>query len=280
MASAQILDGNLVAAQVKEEIKSKLKASNLKLGLGTILVGSDPGSISYVNGKHRDCNEVGIESIRVELPETTSQLELISAISDLNCNPRCTGFIVQLPLPTNIKTTEVLAIIDPRKDADGLHPSNLGALVLGKPTVIPCTPLAIYELAVRSGIKWQGKNVVVLGRGTTVGRPLSLLLSQKGIDATVTVVHTGTKNISDFTKRAEIVISAMGQPEFLTSEMLSPGVVLFDVGITRRDSKLVGDVHPDVSKIAAAIAPMPGGVGPMTRAMLLKNLLSIAENSQ
>ena len=280
MASAQILDGNLVAAQVKEEIKSKLKASNLKLGLGTILVGSDPGSISYVNGKHRDCNEVGIESIRVELPETTSQAELISAISDLNRNPRCTGFIVQLPLPTNIKTAEVLAIIDPRKDADGLHPSNLGALVLGQPTVIPCTPLAIYELAVRSGIKWQGKNVVVLGRGTTVGRPLSLLLSQKGIDATVTVVHTGTKNISDFTKRAEIVISAMGQPEFLTSEMLSPGVVLFDVGITRRDSKLVGDVHPDVSKIAAAIAPMPGGVGPMTRAMLLKNLLSIAENSQ
>ena len=280
MASAQILDGNLVAAQVKEEIKSKLKASNLKLGLGTILVGSDPGSISYVNGKHRDCNEVGIESIRVELPETTSQAELISAISDLNRNPRCTGFIVQLPLPTNIKTAEVLAIIDPRKDADGLHPSNLGALVLGQPTVIPCTPLAIYELAVRSGIKWQGKNVVVLGRGTTVGRPLSLLLSQKGIDATVTVVHTGTKNISDFTKRAEIVISAMGQPEFLTSEMLSPGVVLFDVGITRRDSKLVGDVHPEVSKIAAAIAPMPGGVGPMTRAMLLKNLLSIAENSQ
>ena len=280
MASAQILDGNLVAAQVKEEIKSKLKASNLKLGLGTILVGSDPGSISYVNGKHKDCNEVGIESIRVELPETTSQAELISAISDLNRNPRCTGFIVQLPLPTNIKTAEVLAIIDPRKDADGLHPSNLGALVLGKPTVIPCTPLAIYELAVRSGIKWQGKNVVVLGRGTTVGRPLSLLLSQKGIDATVTVVHTGTKNISDFTKRAEIVISAMGQPEFLTSEMSSPGVVLFDVGITRRDSKLVGDVHPDVSKIAAAIAPMPGGVGPMTRAMLLKNLLSIAENSQ
>ena len=279
MASAQILDGNLVAAQVKEEIKSKLNASNLKLGLGTILVGSDPGSISYVNGKHRDCNEVGIESIRVELPETTSQLELISAISDLNRNSRCTGFIVQLPLPTNINTAEVLAIIDPRKDADGLHPSNLGALVLGKPTVIPCTPLAIYELAVRSGIKWQGKNVVVLGRGTTVGRPLSLLLSQKGIDATVTVVHTGTKNISDFTKRAEIVISAMGQPEFLTSEMLSPGVVLFDVGITRRDSKLVGDVHPDVSKIAAAIAPMPGGVGPMTRAMLLKNLLSIAENS-
>ena len=279
MASAQILDGNLVAAQVKEEIKSKLKASNLKLGLGTILVGSDPGSISYVNGKHRDCNEVGIESIRVELPETTSQAELISAISDLNRNPRCTGFIVQLPLPTNIKTTEVLAIIDPRKDADGLHPSNLGALVLGKPTVIPCTPLAIYELAVRSGIKWQGKNVVVLGRGTTVGRPLSLLLSQKGIDATVTVVHTGTKNISDFTKRAEIVISAMGQPELLTSEMLSPGVVLFDVGITRRDSKLVGDVHPEVSKIAAAIAPMPGGVGPMTRAMLLKNLLSIAENT-
>ena len=213
MASAQILDGNLVAAQVKEEIKSKLNASNLKLGLGTILVGSDPGSISYVNGKHRDCNEVGIESIRVELPETTSQAELISAISDLNRNSRCTGFIVQLPLPTNINTAEVLAIIDPRKDADGLHPSNLGALVLGKPTVIPCTPLAIYELAVRSGIKWQGKNVVVLGRGTTVGRPLSLLLSQKGIDATVTVVHTGTKNISDFTKRAEIVISAMGQPE-------------------------------------------------------------------
>ena len=279
MASAQILDGNLVAAQVKEEIKSKLNASNLKLGLGTILVGSDPGSISYVNGKHKDCNEVGIESIRVELPETTSQAELISAISDLNRNSRCTGFIVQLPLPTNINTAEVLAIIDPRKDADGLHPSNLGALVLGKPTVIPCTPLAIYELAVRSGIKWQGKNVVVLGRGTTVGRPLSLLLSQKGIDATVTVVHTGTRNISDFTKRAEIVISAMGQPEFLTSEMLSPGVVLFDVGITRRDSKLVGDVHPDVSKIAAAIAPMPGGVGPMTRAMLLKNLLSIAENS-
>ena len=161
MASAQLLDGNSVAAQVKEEIKSECKASNLKLGLGTILVGSDPGSISYVNGKHKDCNEVGIESIRVELPETTSQAELISAISDLNRNSRCTGFIVQLPLPTNINTAEVLAVIDPRKDADGLHPSNLGALVLGKPTVIPCTPLAIYELAVRSGIKWQGKNVVV-----------------------------------------------------------------------------------------------------------------------
>lgn len=279
MVSARILDGNKVAADIRKEIKAKVESLQLKLGLGTILVGSDPASVSYVNGKHRDCNEVGIESIRIDLPDTTSQEELLREISTLNENPRCTGFILQLPVPVHVDIREALATISPKKDADGLHPWNLGALVLNKPTVIPCTPLAIHELGKRSGIEWGGKNVVVLGRGTTVGRPLSLLLSQKSIDATVTVIHTGTKNIAEHTKRADIVIAALGQPEFLRAEMVSPGVVVFDVGISRRDSKIIGDVHPDVASIASAIAPMPGGVGPMTRAMLLRNILTLAENN-
>jgi len=279
MVSARILDGNKVAADIRKEVKAKVESLQLKLGLGTILVGSDPASVSYVNGKHRDCNEVGIESIRIDLPDTTSQKELMREISTLNEDPRCTGFILQLPVPVNIDIREALAAINPKKDADGLHPWNLGALVLNKPTVIPCTPLAIHELGKRSGIEWGGKNVVVLGRGTTVGRPLSLLLSQKSIDATVTVIHTGTKNIAEHTKRADIVIAALGQPEFLRAEMVSPGVVVFDVGISRRDSKIIGDVHPDVASIASAIAPMPGGVGPMTRAMLLRNILTLAENN-
>lgn len=270
-----ILDGRSAAAEIKEALKQKLQSGNGSLGLGTILVGNDPGSHSYVAGKHRDCAEVGIKSIQIELPAKASEREILNAVAQLNDDSSCTGFIVQLPLPSGINAERILESVDPLKDADGLHPLNLGRLVLNQSAPLPCTPQAIIELLSRNGLSWEGKDVVVLGRGTTVGRPLSLLLSQKKFNATVTLTHTGTKNIEAHTRRADIVVAALGRAHFLTKEMVKPGAVVIDVGLTRIEKKLLGDVHPDVYPITAAYSPVPGGVGPMTRAMLLKNLIEL-----
>ena len=270
---AIILDGRLAASEIKAELSKIIKGK--RLGLGTILVGEDPGSRSYVAGKHRDCAEVGITSIRIDLPETATQTEILNAVAELNKNPQCTGFIVQLPLPEGIDTDKVLEAIDPKKDADGLHPLNLGKLVLNQKTTNPCTPQAIIELVERNNISWAGKEVVVIGRGATVGRPLGLLLSQKKINATVTLTHTGTKNLSELTKRADIIVAAIGKAHFLTEDMVSAKAVVIDVGLTRVGEKLLGDVDPKVHQVVAAYSPVPGGVGPMTRAMLLRNVVEI-----
>ena len=275
MAQAKVLDGVAAAKVIRHEVSQAVAKLKNKPGLATVLVGEDPGSRSYVNGKHRDCSQVGINSIRIELPETVSQAELLKEIDDLNRSNECSGFIVQLPLPSHIDTNKVLSAIDPDKDADGLHPTNLGKLVLSQSGVIPCTPRAIVELLRKNEISLSGKEVVIIGRGTTVGRPLSLLLSSKGIDATVTILHSKSSDIRSHTKRADIVIAALGSAHFLTADMVKEGVVAIDVGITRTSEGLVGDIDPDVVKVASAIAPMPGGVGPMTRAMLLSNLLAL-----
>jgi len=275
--AALILDGKKCAATIKSELKNRVAALKAQPGLGTILVGDDAGSHAYVAGKHRDCAEIGINSIRIELPESASQKDLLSAISELNSAPECTGYIVQLPLPSQIDANLILEAIDPAKDADGLHPSNLGKLVLGQAAPRPCTPRAIVELLERNNISWAGKDVTIIGRGVTVGRPLSLLLSHREVNATVTIVHTGTKDLSAHTKRADIVIAALGKAHFLRAAMIKPGAVAVDVGITRTSDGLVGDLHPDVAAVASAYSPMPGGVGPMTRAMLLQNLVELAE---
>jgi methylenetetrahydrofolate dehydrogenase (NADP+)/methenyltetrahydrofolate cyclohydrolase len=275
MAQAKVLDGVAAAKVIRHEVSQAVAKLKNKPGLATVLVGEDPGSRSYVNGKHRDCSQVGINSIRIELPETVSQAELLKEIDDLNRSNECSGFIVQLPLPSHIDTNKVLSAIDPDKDADGLHPTNLGKLVLSQSGVIPCTPRAIVELLRKNEISLSGKEVVIIGRGTTVGRPLSLLLSSKGIDATVTILHSKSSDIRSHTKRADIVIAALGSAHFLTADMVKEGVVAIDVGITRTSEGLVGDIDPGVVKVASAIAPMPGGVGPMTRAMLLSNLLAL-----
>jgi len=275
--AALILDGKKCATTIKSELKVRVSALGKQPGLGTILVGDDPGSQAYVSGKHRDCAEVGIHSIRIDLPQTASQNDLLSAISDLNAAPECTGYIVQLPLPAHIDANTILAAVDPDKDADGLHPSNLGKLVLGQSAPRPCTPRAIVELLKRNEISLAGKDVTIIGRGVTVGRPLSLLLSQRKVNATVTLVHTGTKDLAAHTRRADIVIAALGKAHFLHAAMVKPGVVAIDVGITRTADGLQGDLHPDIASVAAAYSPMPGGVGPMTRAMLLQNLVEIAE---
>ena len=275
MAQAKVLDGVAAAKVIRHEVSQAVAKLKNKPGLATVLVGEDPGSRSYVNGKHRDCSQVGINSIRIELPQNVSQAELLKEIDDLNRSNECSGFIVQLPLPAHIDTNKVLSAIDPDKDADGLHPINLGKLVLSQGRVIPCTPRAIVELLRINEISLSGKEVVIIGRGTTVGRPLSLLLSSKGIDATVTILHSKSSDIRSHTKRADIVIAALGSAHFLTADMVKEGVVAIDVGITRTSEGLVGDIDPDVVKVASAIAPMPGGVGPMTRAMLLSNLLAL-----
>ena len=275
--SALILDGKKCATTIKLELKERVAALTKQPGLGTILVGDDPGSHAYVAGKHRDCAEIGINSIRIDLPNTASQKDLLTAIAELNSAPECTGYIVQLPLPSQIDANNVLEAIDPEKDADGLHPSNLGKLVLGQTAPRPCTPRAIVELLERNNISFDGKDVTIIGRGVTVGRPLSLLLSHRDVNATVTVVHTGTKDLSFHTKRADIVIAALGKAHFLRAAMIKPGAVVVDVGITRTNDGLQGDLHPDIAEVASAYSPMPGGVGPMTRAMLLHNLVELAE---
>jgi len=275
--SAVIMDGKKLAKQTKDDIAAQIKQSNKKLGLGTILVGDDPGSLAYVEGKHSDCAEVGINSIRVNLPKTASEQEIIKAVNDLNNNPECTGFIVQLPLPKSVNTEKVLLAIDPKKDADGLNPVNLGSLVLSTNKVIPCTPKAILALLNEYKIKLSGSKVLIIGRGTTVGRPLSILLSQKPIDATITLAHSATNNLMDLIKEADIVVAAIGVAHFIKPNMVKPGCTVVDVGITRVDGKLLGDVDPDVAQVAAYFTPTPGGIGPMTRAMLLSNLLELAK---
>jgi methylenetetrahydrofolate dehydrogenase (NADP+) / methenyltetrahydrofolate cyclohydrolase len=278
--TAVILDGKALAATIKADLAIRtaaLKTKAITPGLGTVLVGDDPGSHSYVAGKHRDCQEVGIQSIRIDLPATASQSDVLAAIKDLNNAAECTGYIVQLPLPRGINTQVILEAIDPAKDADGLHPMNLGRLVAGYVAPLPCTPRGIVALLNHYSIPLQGAEVVVIGRGLTVGRPLGLLLTRKQENATVTLTHTGTKDLAAHTRRADIVIAAIGQAHFLTAEMIKPGATVLDVGISRTDAGLLGDVHPDVMNIASHVAPMPGGVGPMTRAMLLTNVVDACE---
>ncbi len=278
--SAGILDGKATAAAIKSELAVRvaaLVAKGIQPGLGTVLVGSDPGSQSYVGGKHRDCHEVGMTSIRVDLPDTASQADVEAVVRDLNNDPACTGYIVQLPLPKGLDSNRVLELMDPDKDADGLHPTNLGRLVLGVAAPLPCTPRGIVELLRRYGVPLAGAEVAVIGRGVTVGRPLGLLLTRKSENSTVILCHTGTKDVAAHTRLADIIVAAAGVPHVITPDMVKPGAAVLDVGITRTEAGLVGDVHPDVASVAAWIAPMPGGVGPMTRAMLMANVVESAE---
>ncbi|HEY6811659.1 MAG TPA: bifunctional methylenetetrahydrofolate dehydrogenase/methenyltetrahydrofolate cyclohydrolase [Propionibacteriaceae bacterium] len=279
--TAQILDGKVLAATIKADLRARvavLADHGYIPGLGTVLVGDDPGSRAYVRGKHRDCAEVGIASIQVELPASTSQEELDSVIAELNADPACTGYIVQLPLPSHLDDYAALALVDPDKDADGLHPVNLGKLVLGKLGPLPCTPRGIVELLRRNHIALNGAEVCVIGRGTTVGRPLGLLLTRKSENATVTLCHTGTVDLARHTQQADIVVAAAGRPGLITADMIKPGAVCVDVGITRTAAGLVGDLDPSVREIASWVAPVPGAVGPMTRAMLLSNVVERAEH--
>ena len=274
--SAQILDGKALASAIKADLTTRvaaLKAKGITPGLGTVLVGNDPGSMSYVDGKHRDCKEVGINSIRFDLPESANEKDVLAAIADLNSSKECTGYIVQLPLPKGLNTQRVLEAIDPSKDADGLHPFNLGRLVLGFDAPLPCTPRAIVALLDHYKIATKGAEVTVIGRGLTVGRPLGLLLSRKQENATVTLTHTGTKDLAKHTRSADIVVAAIGQSHFLKAEMIKEGAVVIDVGISRTAEGLDGDVCPGVYEKASYVSPMPGGVGPMTRAMLLTNVV-------
>lgn len=269
-----------VAKQIKAELAQRvaaLRAAGIVPGLGTVLVGDDPGSHSYVAGKHRDCAQVGIESIRVDLPADTSPAQLSEELAKLNDDPSCTGYIVQLPLPKQLDDNWALEQVDPAKDADGLHPVNLGRLVLGIPAPLPCTPRGIVELLRRYDVELNGARVAIIGRGTTVGRPLGLLLTRKSENATVTLCHTGTKDLASVTREADIVVTATGFPGTVTADMIAPGAVCVDVGITRTEDGLVGDLAPDVWEKASLVAPVPGGVGPMTRAMLLSNVVDRAE---
>ncbi|MGK4188617.1 bifunctional methylenetetrahydrofolate dehydrogenase/methenyltetrahydrofolate cyclohydrolase [Rothia koreensis] len=286
----KVLDGTATAGAIKNELRDRvdeLRARGITPGLGTVLVGDDPASRSYVGGKHRDCAEVGIASIRRDLPADVSQEELEQVIDELNANPECTGYIVQLPLPPHIDTNRILGRIDPDKDADGLHPTNLGKLVLNVygdiDSPLPCTPNGIIELMHRHGINLVGKNVVVLGRGITVGRPLGLLLSRRDINATVTMAHTGTKDLDDVLARADIIVAAIGVPHAVRPDQVADGAILLDVGVSRvldpetGKKKLTGDIHPDAAAKSSWYSPNPGGVGPMTRAMLLVNVVQRAE---
>jgi len=274
------IDGKAVAAQIKSELAVRVAAlaeRGVVPGLGTVLVGSDPGSQIYVGGKHKDCAEVGIHSIRVDLPGDATPADLEAAIGDLNANPACTGYIVQLPLPGHLDEHRALALIDPDKDADGLAPASLGKLVLNEPGPLPCTPRGIVELLRRYDVPLAGAEVCIIGRGTTVGRPLSLLLTRKSENCTVTQCHTGTRDLASHTRVADIVIAAVGRPGMLTADMVKPGAVVVDVGVTRVDGRPAGDVAPDVWEVASLVTPNPGGVGPMTRAMLLTNVVDRAE---
>ena len=278
--TAQILDGKALAATVKADLTERvavLKERGIAPGLGTVLVGDDPGSHSYVRGKHRDCAQVGIASLQVELPASTSAAELMAKIAELNADPACTGYIVQLPLPGSLDEFATLLAVDPEKDADGLHPVNLGRLVLGAPGPLPCTPRGVVELLRRHGIPLGGADVCVIGRGTTVGRPLGLLLTRRSENATVTLCHTGTTDLAQHTRQADIIVAAAGRPGLVTADMVKPGAVCVDVGITRTDAGLLGDIDASVHEVASWVAPVPGGVGPMTRAMLLTNVVERAE---
>jgi methylenetetrahydrofolate dehydrogenase (NADP+)/methenyltetrahydrofolate cyclohydrolase len=283
--TATILDGKATLAAIKEELKVRVKAlteAGRPPGLGTVLVGDDPASHRYVDLKHNDCSDVGIVSIRRDLPGNSSQQQVDETIDELNANPACSGYLVQLPLPRGLDEQRVLERIDPAKDADGLHPVNLGRLVLGAPAPLPCTPLGVVELLRRFDVPIAGAEVVVLGRGTTVGRPLGLILSRRGENATVTTCHTGTRDLPAHLRRADIIVAAVGVPGMVKPEMVQPGATVLDVGVSRVTgedgrSRLVGDVDPAVAQVAGYFAPNPGGVGPMTRAMLLTNVVALAE---
>jgi len=290
--TAQILDGKATAALVKAELTGRvaaLAARGIHPGLGTLLVGSDPGSTWYVNGKHADCAEVGLASIREDLPATATQEEVEAAVARLNADPACTGFIVQLPLPDGIDTNRVLELIDPDKDADGLHPMNLGRLVLRMnediTSSLPCTPKGIIELIERHGVSLRGKEVVVVGRGTTVGRSIGLLLTRRAVNATVTLCHTGTADLAAHTRAADVIVAAAGVPDLITADMVKDGAVLIDVGVSRitdhetGKSRVAGDIAKAAREKASWYSPNPGGVGPMTRAMLLSNVVESAERS-
>jgi methylenetetrahydrofolate dehydrogenase (NADP+)/methenyltetrahydrofolate cyclohydrolase len=280
--TANILDGKAAAAEIRSALKERvtlLAERGIVPGLGTVLAGDDPGSRAYVNGKHRDCAEVGIASIRRDLPADASQEQVEAVVDELNADPACTGYIVQLPLPSGLEAQPVLERIDPDKDADGLHPMNLGRLVLMERGPLPCTPRGIVELLRIYGVEIAGADVTVIGRGITVGRSLGLLLTRRSENATVTLCHTGTKDLPAHTRNADIVIVAAGVPGLLTPDMVKPGAAVLDVGITRTDAGLVGDVAPPVTEVAGWLAPMPGGVGPMTRAMLLANVVEAAERA-
>ncbi|MCU4295956.1 bifunctional methylenetetrahydrofolate dehydrogenase/methenyltetrahydrofolate cyclohydrolase [Brevibacterium permense] len=290
--SAQILDGRACAKQIKAELSeavATLAESGIVPGLGTVLVGEDPGSKWYVAGKHRDCAEVGISSIRRDLPESVSQEELLAVIDELNNDDACTGYIVQLPLPDHIDTDTILEAIDPAKDADGLHPTNLGRLVLNVnseiTTPLPCTPRGVIELITRNGIDLAGKHVVVIGRGVTVGRSIGALLTRREHNATVTLTHTGTRNLDELLAQADVIVAAAGAARIVKAEAVKPGAIVLDVGVSRETdpetgkSKIVGDVDPAVAEVASWVSPNPGGVGPMTRALLLKNVVDTAQRS-
>ena len=287
---AKVLDGAACARQIKDELRARvdvLRARGVLPGLGTILVGEDPGSVAYVAGKHRDCAEVGIESIRVDLPAHASEDQILEAVAALNADPACTGFIVQLPLPRGVDTNRVLEAVDPDKDADGLHPTNLGRLVLRGSELIqsplPCTPRAVIELIQRNGIDLSGADVCVVGRGVTVGRSIGLLLTRKDINATVTICHTGTRDLAVHTRAADVVVAATGYAGLITADMVRPGAVVLDVGVSRvvdpesGKARLMGDVADGVDRVAGWLSPNPGGVGPMTRALLLMNVVEAAE---
>lgn len=280
-----MLDGLATAKTIKRELAVEvedLKRNGITPGLGTLLVGDDPGSHSYVGGKHRDCAEVGINSIRIDLPASATLSDIKSAVRDLNQAKEVTGYIVQLPLPGGIDSNSILELMDPAKDADGLHPINLGRLVMNvageMKSPLPCTPNGIVELLKRYQVPTAGSEVAIIGRGLTVGRPLSLLMTRKGIDATVTVLHSSSKDIASAVRRADIVVAAIGQPHFVKPEWIKPGAAVLDVGITRTESGLTGDVDPRVAEVAGWLSPNPGGVGPMTRAMLLKNVVLAAQS--
>ena len=278
--SAVILDGKATAQTIKNNLAQRvtaLKAKGINPGLGTILVGDDAGSHAYVNGKHKDCAEVGISSIRIDLPKTATQTDVMNAISQLNNDSNCTGFIVQLPLPKGLDGNLALEAMNPDKDADGLHPINLGKLVLGQEGPLPCTPRGIIELLRAYKVEINGANIVIIGRGVTVGRPLGLLLTRKIENATVTLCHTGTKDLTSHLINADIIIAAAGVPHLVKANMIKKGAALIDVGITRTESGLVGDIDPQVKDVAGFFSPMPGGTGPMTRAMLLTNVVERAE---
>ena len=278
--TAKILDGKATAKAIREDLTrrvAKLAAAGITPGLGTVLVGDDPGSLTYVAGKHRDSAQVGINSIRRDLPADATQQQVEDVVAELNADPACTGYLVQLPLPAGLDPHRILGMIDPAKDVDGLQPVNLGKLVLGEPGPLPCTPKGIVELLRAYDVPINGADVTVIGRGITVGRALGLLLTRRSENATVTQCHTGTRDLAAHTRTADIVVVAAGRPGLLTADMVKPGAAVLDVGITRTDAGLVGDVHPGVAEVAGYLAPVPGGVGPMTRAMLLANVVEAAE---
>lgn len=289
--TARILDGTATAAAIKTDLTERvavLRERGVVPGLATVLVGSDPGSQWYVGGKHKDCAEVGIASIRRDLPEETTQAELDAVIDELNGNPDVTGYIVQMPLPKHLDTDAILERIDPTKDADGLHPTNLGRLVLRASgpieSPLPCTPRGVIELVEHHGLSWNGLNVVVIGRGITVGRPIGSLLTRKEVNATVTLTHTGTRNLAEHLRSADVIVAAAGSPSIVTAENVKPGAIVLDVGVSRvtnpdGTTRIAGDVDPDVREVAGWVSPNPGGVGPMTRALLLKNVVEMAERA-